>query len=141
MKINIFTLFPEIIEVYINSSILKKAQEKSLVSFKIINIRNYSYNKHNKIDDIPFGGGHGMIIKPDVVGNAIDANCLKNEKIFYPSPRGQIFNQNKAKEISIKKNVNELEVGTTRMNRLAIDFYRKNGLTDEAVILGMEINE
>ena len=70
--------------------------------------------------------------------------ALINELIIDVKYRGKGLGTkliDKAKEISIKKNVNELEVGTTRMNRLAIDFYRKNGLTDEAVILGMEINE
>ena len=84
INIKIFTLFPEIFKDYLNTSILGKSLEKGLWNYEIINIRDYSTEKHKKVDDIPFGGGCGMIMQPEPVANAIDANCdIKNTKFYY----------------------------------------------------------
>lgn len=106
MNIKIFTLFPEIFDSYLKTSILGKALEKDLWSYNLINIREYSKDRHKKVDDIPFGGGCGMIINPEVIASAIDANCdLTSTKIYYMSPRGKIFNQKKVGEILKYKNI------------------------------------
>ena len=77
MKFNILTLFPEMFEP-INQSILKRAKENGIIQTNIINIRDYSEDKHKHVDDTPYGGGSGMVIKPDVVYNAY--NSLENKK-------------------------------------------------------------
>lgn len=93
-------------ESYLTSSILGKAKDKGLWNYEIINIRNYSKEKHKKVDDTPFGGGCGMIIEPDVIASAIDENCdSNNTKFYYMSPRGEVFNQKKVSEIIKYNNV------------------------------------
>ena len=77
MKFNILTLFPEMFET-LNKSILKRAKENGIIQTNIINIRDYSEDKHKHVDDTPYGGGAGMVIKPDVVYNAY--NSLENKK-------------------------------------------------------------
>ena len=79
---------------------------KKIWDLKTINIREYALDKHKTVDDTPYGGGSGMLLKPDVVAKSIDANTKKGEKIFYLSPRGKKFNQSIAREISKEKKVN-----------------------------------
>lgn len=106
MNIKIFTLFPEIFNSYLKSSILGKALEKNLWSYELINIRDYSKDRHKKVDDIPFGGGCGMVINPIVIADAIDNNCdIKNTKFYYMSPRGSVFTQKKVNEVLKHKNI------------------------------------
>lgn len=94
MNFKIFTLFPEIFDSYLKTSILGRGLEKKLWSYQVINIRDYSTDKYKHVDDVPFGGGCGMIIKPDVIANAIDNNCnIETTKFYYMSPRGKVFNQ------------------------------------------------
>ena len=64
----------------------------------VINIRDYAKDKHKTVDDTPYGGGEGMVLKPDVVAKALDQNLKKNEKIIYLTPKGKTFDQNKAKK-------------------------------------------
>lgn len=100
INIKIFTLFPEMFDNYLKSSILGKALEKRLWSYNLINIRDYSKDKHQKVDDTPFGGGSGMIINPEVIASAIDSNCdIQNTKFYYMSPRGTVFNQTKVQDV------------------------------------------
>lgn len=100
MHFKIFTLFPEMFDSYLTSSILGRGLKNKLWSYEVINIRDYSKERHKKVDDTPFGGGCGMIINPEVIADAIDANCnLNNTKIYYMSPRGQVFNQKKVNDI------------------------------------------
>lgn len=106
MNIKILTLFPEVFDNYLKSSILGKALEKNLWSYNLINIRDYSKDKHKKVDDIPFGGGCGMVINPNVIADAIDTNCdVSNTKFYYMSPRGSVFNQKKVNEVLKYKNI------------------------------------
>ena len=83
-----------------------KAMENKIWELKRIDIRDYSTDKHMKVDDTPYGGGSGMLIKPDVVGNALDKNVSKDEKIIFLTPRGKIFNQKIARELSREKTIN-----------------------------------
>ncbi len=104
---NILTLFPDIVETFFNCSILKKAVEKGLITYNVLNFRDYSEDKHKAVDDIPFGGGYGMVIKPEPVINALSS--LKNEsgsgKVILMSARGNLFNQKKAEYLSKEKNI------------------------------------
>ena len=72
MKIDFLTLFPEMFEGVLSHSILKRAQEKSVLQVNTVNFRNFAENKHGQVDDYPFGGGHGMVLKPEPVFNAME---------------------------------------------------------------------
>jgi tRNA (guanine37-N1)-methyltransferase len=98
MKITILTLFPEMVEPLLNSSILKRAQEKKLVKFEIVNFRDFSTNKHKTVDDTPYGGGSGMVLAVEPIFYALESLEKPNHKILL-SPQGSTFNQNKAKEL------------------------------------------
>ena len=102
----IFTLYPELFPGPFKDGIFGKALEKKIWDLKIIDIREYANDKHKTVDDTPYGGGSGMLLKPDVIAKSLDINTTKNEKIFYLSPRGKIFNQSIAKNLSKEKKIN-----------------------------------
>lgn len=99
MEFDVLTLFPESFEP-IKQSILGRALEKNLISLNLINIRDFSKDKHKKVDDTPYGGGAGMIIKPDVVYDAYKSIEDKNAKVIYLSPQGNVLNQKKVESLS-----------------------------------------
>ena len=99
MKFDVLTLFPEMFEI-LKSSVIGKAIEKDLIDINLINIRDFSNDKHKKVDDTPYGGGAGMVMKPDVVYSAYDSVKDKNAKVIYMSPQGKKLNQKKVEELS-----------------------------------------
>ncbi len=99
MKIDILTLFPEMFSS-LNESIMGKAIEKKLIEINIINIRDFSKDKHKKVDDTPYGGGAGMLIRPDVVYDAFKSINSKDAKTIYLSPQGKVLNSVKVRELS-----------------------------------------
>ena len=99
MKFDILTLFPEMFEP-IKTSIIGKAAEKGIIDINLINIRDFSEDKHKKVDDTPYGGGAGMVMKPDVVYSAYNSIDDKNAKVIYMSPQGKTLNQKKVEELS-----------------------------------------
>ncbi|MBS6006729.1 MAG: tRNA (guanosine(37)-N1)-methyltransferase TrmD [Clostridium baratii] len=100
MKISIITLFPEMFSIF-NHSIIGKAKEKGIVDIECLNIRDYTTNKHNKVDDYPYGGGAGMVMSPQPVIDTI-RECKKNNKgkVVFLGPRGKTFNHDLAKELA-----------------------------------------
>ena len=105
-KARVFTLYPELFPGPLGSGLYKKALEKKLWSLEIVNIRDSAQDKHQTVDDTPFGGGSGMIIRADVIANSLDKNISnKNEPIIYLSPKGKKLDQTYAKKIT-NKNVN-----------------------------------
>lgn len=105
MKFDILTLFPEMFEV-LNESIIGKAQEKKLIEINLINIRDFSKDKHKKVDDNPYGGGAGMVMMPDVVYDAYSSiKDKENAKVIYLSPQGKKLDQEKVKELSKQKHL------------------------------------
>ena len=102
----IFTLYPDMFPGPLSEGLYGKAMENKIWELKKIDIRDYSTDKHMKVDDTPYGGGSGMLIKPDVVGSALDKNVSKDEKIIFLTPRGKIFNQKIARELSREKTIN-----------------------------------
>ena len=97
MQFDVLTLFPEMFAP-LETSILGKAQEKNKISINIINIRDFSKDKHKKVDDTPYGGGAGMVIRPDVVYDAYNSiEGRDNAKVVYLSPQGKKLNQKKWK--------------------------------------------
>ena len=105
-KARIFTLYPELFPGPLGIGLYKKAAERRLWSLDVINIRDYATDKHKTVDDTTYGGGSGMLIKPDVLANSLDKNLKTKEKIIYLSPRGKLFNQEMAKKISNEETIN-----------------------------------
>ena len=108
LEVQIFTLYPDLYPGPLNTGIYKKAQESKIWDLKVINIRDYATDKHSSVDDTPFGGGNGMLLRPDVVASALDSNLESNETTIYLSPKGKKFDQRAAREFSKKKKLNLL---------------------------------
>lgn len=100
MKIDILTLFPEVFDFLYNYSIVGRAIGNGIIDINTTNIRDYSNNKHKKVDDYPFGGGKGMVMKPEPLADAIKAHRSSKSKVIYMSPQGQVLTQQKAKDLS-----------------------------------------
>ena len=105
MRISILTLFPEMFSIF-DHSIIGRAREKDLVNLEYYNIRDYSLNKHKKVDDYPYGGGAGMVMTPQPIIDSIKAAKEKNSgKVIFLGPRGKTFNQEMAQELSKEENL------------------------------------
>ena len=99
MQFDCLTLFPEMFEA-LNQSIIGRAKEKNLIKINLINIRDFSKDKHKKVDDTPYGGGAGMVMKADVVYDAYKSVKDENAKVIYMSPQGKTLNQAKVEELA-----------------------------------------
>ena len=99
MKFDVLTLFPEMFEP-LKQSIIKRASEKKLIDINLVNIRDFSEDKHNKVDDTPYGGGAGMLMKADVVDRAYNSVKSENAKVIYLTPQGKTLNQKVVKDLS-----------------------------------------
>lgn len=104
MKFDVLTLFPEMFEA-VKKSVIGKAEEKKIIQINLINIRDFSKNKHKKVDDTPYGGGAGMVIQPDVVYDAYNSIKDENAKVIYLTPQGKVLNQKKVEELSKEKHL------------------------------------
>jgi tRNA (guanine37-N1)-methyltransferase len=106
MKFKVFTLFAELFPGPLATSITGSALKNDLWQIEAINIRNYAFDFRKTVDDTPYGGGAGMVLKPDIISNALQANLdfnsAKKPKIIYLSPRGKLFNQKTAKKLSFE---------------------------------------
>ena len=102
----IFTLYPDLFPGPLSKGLYGKAMEKKIWNIETVNIRDYATDKHKTVDDTPYGGGFGMLIKPDVLAKAIDEKLKTKEKIYYLSPKGKLFDQKLAKELSKEKTIN-----------------------------------
>ena len=102
----IFTLYPEYFPGYLNKGLFGKAMNEKIWNLETVNIREYSFDKHKTVDDTPYGGGNGMLIKSDVLAKSLDDNIKKKEKIIYLSPKGKLFDHQYAKELSNEKTIN-----------------------------------
>lgn len=99
MKFDVLTLFPEMFD-NLKQSIIGRAQEKELIEINTTNIRDFSENKHKKVDDTPYGGGAGMVMMPDVVYRAYQSVKSENAKVIYMSPQGKKLDQKKVEDLS-----------------------------------------
>lgn len=99
MKFDVLTLFPEMFES-LNESILGRAIEKDLININLINIRDFSKDKHKKVDDTPYGGGAGMVMRPDVVYDAYKSVYEPNAKVIFMTPQGKKLDQQKVESLS-----------------------------------------
>jgi len=102
----IFTLYPEFFPGPFGKGLYGKALAEKIWKLETVNIRDYTNDKHKTVDDTTYGGGSGMLIKPDVLAKSLDKNLKSKEKIIYLSPKGKLFNQQLAKELSKEKTVN-----------------------------------
>ncbi|WP_432355877.1 tRNA (guanosine(37)-N1)-methyltransferase TrmD [Sporosarcina sp. A2] len=108
MKISILSLFPEMFEGVLHTSILKKAQENNAVTFAVTDFREFSENKHHKVDDYPYGGGAGMVLKPEPLFNAVEAvteGATAAPRVILMCPQGERFTQAKAEELALEENL------------------------------------
>ena len=108
LEVKIFTLYPDLFPGPLDMGIYKKARENKIWDLKVINIRDYSTDSRGSVDDTPFGGGSGMLLRPDIVASALDKNTKKGEKIIYLSPKGKKFDQCEARLISKFNKINIL---------------------------------
>ena len=102
----IFTLYPDFFPGPLSKGLYGKAMEKKIWNIETINIRDYTTDKHKTVDDTPYGGGSGMLIKPDILAKALDENLKADDKIYYLIPKGKLFDQKLAKELSKEKKIN-----------------------------------
>lgn len=105
MNIDIVTLFPEIIEGFFSSSIMARAVSSGLVTYRITDFRDYAEDRHRTCDDAPYGGGAGMVLKPEPLFKALDALGAKEKHVILPSPSGKRFTQAVAQRLSGEKNL------------------------------------
>ncbi|HEX3010665.1 MAG TPA: tRNA (guanosine(37)-N1)-methyltransferase TrmD [Syntrophomonadaceae bacterium] len=105
MRFDILTLFPEMFSSPFNESIIKRARERGLVTVNVVNIRDYAQDRHMQVDDYPYGGGAGMVMKPDVLSRAIDAVNQDGCRIIYMSPRGKRLTQSKVAELASEEHL------------------------------------
>ena len=129
----IFTLYPELYPGPLSKGLYGKALAKNLWNLKVINIRDAAEDKHKTVDDTPYGGGSGMLIKADVLAKSLDKNKIKGEKIIYLSPKGKKFDKQYAKELSKQKSVSficgnlegvyERSVSNRKINKETIGKY------------------
>jgi len=108
MRFDVVTLFPELISGYFKDSLIKRALDKGILQIQMHQLRDFALDKHHQVDDSPFGGGAGMLLKPDVLGGAIDHVLLLHSKkpmVVYLSPQGEKFNNVMAKELSQIENI------------------------------------
>ena len=146
LKVRVFTLYPEMFPGPLASGLYKKALDKKIWSLEIINIRDYTKDKHKTVDDTPFGGGSGMVMRADILANSLDKNISnKEETIIYLTPKGKKFDQIYAKKI-LKKNINiicghfegvdERILETRNIEEVSIgDFVLSGGETGAFVII------
>ena len=142
----VFTLYPEIFPGPLSKGLYGKALSKKIWDLKIINIRDSAEDKHKKVDDTPFGGGSGMLLKADTLAKSIDHNKNPQDRIFYLSPKGKKFDQKLAKELSQEKSislicghfegVDERVLSTRNIEEISIgDFILSGGESAAFVVL------
>ena len=104
----VFTLYPEFFPGPLGKGLYGKALDEKIWKLETVNIRDYAEDKHKTVDDTTYGGGSGMLMKPDVIAKSLDKNIKSSEKIIYLSPKGKLFNQSLAKKLSKEKTINLL---------------------------------
>ena len=145
-KAKVFTLYPEVFPGPLSKGLYGKALSKDLWDLKVINIRDVADDKHKTVDDTPYGGGSGMLLKADVLAKSLDQNKNEGERILYLSPKGKIFDQHYAQELSNEKSVSficghfegvdERVLSTRKIEEVSIgDYVLSGGETAAFVII------
>ena len=142
----VFTLYPEVFPGPLSKGLYGKALSKKLWDLNIVNIRDAAEDKHKTVDDTPYGGGSGMLLKPDVLAKSLDQNEIKGGRIIYLSPKGKKFDQNYAQELSEEKSislicghfegVDERVLATRNIEEISIgDYVLSGGETAAFVVI------
>ena len=142
----VFTLYPEIFPGPLAKGLYGKALSNKLWSLSVINIRDAASDKHKTVDDTPYGGGTGMLLKPDVLAKSLDQKVKKGERVFYLSPKGKKFDQKLAQDLSREKSislicghfegVDERVLNTRNIEEISIgDYVLSGGETAALVVL------
>ena len=145
-KRQVFTLYPEVFPGPLSKGLYGKALSKNLWNLNIVNIRDAAKDKHKTVDDTPYGGGSGMLLKPDVLAKSLDQNEIKGGRIIYLSPKGKKFDQNYAQELSDEKSislicghfegVDERVLSTRNIEEISIgDYVLSGGETAAFVVI------
>ncbi|PIE98458.1 MAG: tRNA (guanosine(37)-N1)-methyltransferase TrmD [Treponema sp.] len=103
MKFDVLTLFPEIPQAFFNASIMAKAVERGLISYSLVNIRDFAFDKHKTCDDLVYGGGAGMLLLPEPLSLALDSVNAKQKRVIYVTPSGKPLTQAYAEELALEK--------------------------------------
>ncbi len=141
----VFTLYPEVFPGPLSKGLYGKAMSKKLWNLKVINIRDAAEDKHKTVDDTPYGGGSGMLLKADVLAKSLDQNRIEGEKILYLSPKGKKFDQSYAKKLATAKSlslicghfegVDERVLSTRNIEEISIGDYILSGGETAAYVL------
>ena len=142
----VFTLYPEVFPGPLSKGMYGKAMSKDLWNLKVVNIRDAAEDKHKTVDDTPYGGGSGMLLKPDVLAKSLDQNKIEGERILYLSPKGKKFDQNSAKRLAKEKSislicghfegVDERVLSTRNIEEISIgDYVLSGGETAAYVVI------
>jgi tRNA (guanine37-N1)-methyltransferase len=144
-KAKVFTLYPEVFPGPLSKGLYGKALSKDLWNLKIVNIRDAAEDKHKTVDDTPYGGGSGMLLKADVLAKSLDQNKTEGERIIYLSPKGKKFDQLYAQELSKEKSVSficghfegvdERILSTRNIEEISIGDYILSGGETAAFVL------
>lgn len=134
MNFDIITIFPEIFQAYFSAGILKKAIQRELIRIKVHNLRDYTEDKHRTVDDYPYGGGAGMVMKPEPFFSAVETVCPEKteRRVIMLSPAGKIFKQKMAEELSLEKKRLLFLCGRYE----AIDERVRTALVDDEISIG-----
>ena len=141
----VFTLYPEVFPGPLSKGLYGKAMSKKLWDLKVVNIRDAAEDKHKTVDDTPYGGGSGMLLKADVLAKSLDQNKIEGEKILYLSPKGKKFDQNYAKTLAKEKSlslicghfegVDERFLTTRNIEEISIGDYVLSGGETAAIVV------
>ncbi len=142
----VYTLYPEVFPGPLSKGMYGKAMSKNLWNLKVVNIRDAAEDKHKTVDDTPYGGGSGMLLKPDVLAKSLDQNKVEGERILYLSPKGKKFDQNYAKRLAKEKTislicghfegVDERVLSTRNIEEISIgDYVLSGGETAAYVVI------
>lgn len=131
MTFTILTLFPEIVEPFFRTSIMGKAVERGLIQYRVINFRDFAQDRHKTCDDAPYGGGAGMVIKPEPLAGALDSVNALDKRVIYPSPSGVPFHQATAERWATEEEIILICGRYEGIDQRIIDLY-----VDEEVSLG-----
>ncbi len=142
----VFTLYPEVFPGPLSKGLYGKALSNKLWDLSVINIRDSATDKHKTVDDTPYGGGTGMLLKADVLANALDQKVKKGERVFYLSPKGKKFDQKLAQDLSKEKSISlicghfegidERVLATRNIEEISIgDYVLSGGETAALVVL------